>query len=96
MIKKPAFLNWKLNSRQATMSPLEILNQNISNQNLIKHSLVGSQMLEELGFDKEICRAVKVHNSAHCVMPEAPMEKALYVADRKNISIVTARMCKAE
>jgi len=46
-----------------------------------QHSLIGAQMLEELGFDKEICQAVKTHNEAHGIKPETPMEKALFVSD---------------
>ena len=48
---------------------------------LSRHSLVGAQMLEELGFDKGICQAVKVHNEAHGIKPETLMEKALYISD---------------
>lgn len=103
---------------------LELLNQNISNQNLIKHclaveaimkalachfdedeekwgltgllhdidyektkgeahqhSLVGSKMLEDLGIDKNVCQAVKVHNEVHGILPQTLMEKALFVTD---------------
>jgi len=57
-----------------------------------QHSLVGAQMLEELGFDKDICRAVKVHNEAHGIRPETLMEKALFVSDPLTGLIVAATL----
>lgn len=57
-----------------------------------QHSLVGAQMLEELGFDKDICQAVRVHNEAHGIKPETPMEKALYVSDPLSGLIVAAAL----
>lgn len=57
-----------------------------------RHSLVGAQMLEELGFDKDICQAVKVHNEAHGIKPETLMEKALYVSDPLTGLIVAATL----
>ena len=48
---------------------------------LSQHSLVGSQILQDIGIDSEICRAVKVHNEMHGILPETLMEKALYVVD---------------
>ena len=46
-----------------------------------QHSLIGAKMLEDLGVDKDICQAVKVHNEAHGILPATLMEKALYVVD---------------
>lgn len=46
-----------------------------------KHSLIGAEMLEKLGLDKEICEAVKTHNEAHGIAPETKMAKALYSVD---------------
>ncbi len=40
-----------------------------------QHSLVGAQLLENLGVDKDICQAVKVHNEAHGILPKTLMEK---------------------
>ena len=57
-----------------------------------QHSLVGAQMLEELGFDKEICQAVKTHNEAHEIKPETLMEKALFVSDPLTGLIVAATL----
>lgn len=114
---------------------LKILNENIKNQNLIKHSLavaavmaalgeffnqdkekweiagllhdidyektkdnpnqhslIGARILEELGADKEICQAVKVHNEAHGIKPQTLMEKSLYVVDPLTGLIVAAAL----
>lgn len=57
-----------------------------------QHSLVGAQMLEEFGFDKNICQAVKTHNEAHGIKPETPMEKALFVSDPLTGLIVAATL----
>ena len=57
---------------------------------LSQHSLVGAEMLEELGFDEDICRAVKAHNEAHGIIPETMMEKALFVTDPLTGLIVAA------
>jgi putative nucleotidyltransferase with HDIG domain len=58
----------------------------------IQHSLVGAKMLEDLGVDKEICQAVKVHNETHGILPETLMEKALYVVDPLTGLIVAATL----
>ena len=57
---------------------------------LSQHSLVGAQMLEKLGLDKDIFQAVKVHNEAHGIAPETIMEKALFVTDPLTGLIVAA------
>lgn len=57
-----------------------------------QHSLVGARLLEDLGVDKDICQAVKVHNEAHGVLPETLMEKALYVTDPLTGLIVAATL----
>jgi len=59
---------------------------------LSQHSLVGAQMLEKLGLDKDICQAVKVHNEAHGIAPETIMEKALFVTDPLTGLIVAAAL----
>ncbi len=46
-----------------------------------KHSLLGAEMLEKLGLDKEICEAVKTHNEAHGIAPESKMAKAIFCVD---------------
>ncbi len=57
-----------------------------------EHSLVGAKILEDLGFEKEICRAVKVHNEAHQISPQSQMEKALYLTDPLTGLIVAATL----
>lgn len=114
---------------------LELLKQNLSNQNLIKHclaveavmrglavhlqqdeakwgvvgllhdidyektkdnpsqhSLIGAQMLEETGLDKDICRAVRVHNEMHGLPLETLMDKALFIVDPLTGLIVAATL----
>lgn len=46
-----------------------------------QHSLTGAKMLEDLGFEKDICQAIKAHNRMHGIIPETLIEKALLVAD---------------
>jgi hypothetical protein len=46
-----------------------------------KHSVIGAEMLEKLGVDKEICEAVKTHNEAHGIAPETKMAKAIFCVD---------------
>jgi len=57
-----------------------------------QHSLVGAQLLESLGLDKDICQAVKVHNEAHGIEPETMLEKALFVTDPLTGLIVAAAL----
>ncbi len=57
-----------------------------------KHSLLGAQILEELGIDKEISQAVRVHNEAHGILPETLLEKALFVVDPLTGLIVAATL----
>lgn len=49
--------------------------------NPLEHSLIGAKMLEDLGLEKDVCQAVKVHNEAHGIKPETLMEKALFIVD---------------
>lgn len=58
--------------------------------NTQNHSLLGAEMLSEIGLEYEICQAVKVHNEAHGIAPETPMAKALYVTDPLTGLIVAA------
>lgn len=61
-------------------------------EDLSQHSLVGAKILEDLGLDKDICQAVKVHNEAHGIAPETLMEKALFVTDPLTGLIVAATL----
>jgi len=46
-----------------------------------KHSLIGAEMLEKLGLEKDIVEAVKTHNEAHGIKPETKMAKAIFCID---------------
>ncbi len=46
-----------------------------------KHSMIGADMLAELGFDSEIVDAVRAHNGMHELPRETLMAKSLYAAD---------------
>jgi len=57
-----------------------------------KHSLIGAEMLEKMGLDKEICEAVKTHNEMHGVAPQTKIAKALYSVDPLTGLIVAATL----
>lgn len=59
---------------------------------LSQHSLVGAKMLEDLGIDKDICQAVKVHNEGHGILPESLLDKAIFVTDPLTGLIVAATL----
>lgn len=46
-----------------------------------RHSLVGGEMLEKLGYDKDIVYAVKAHNKVHGLERKSLMDKALFCSD---------------
>lgn len=46
-----------------------------------RHSIIGAEILEKAGCNKEICDAVKTHNEAHGIAPESKMAKALFCVD---------------
>ncbi len=46
-----------------------------------KHSIIGAEILENLGFDSEIVYAVRAHNSYHGIERKRKIDKALYCAD---------------
>jgi len=58
----------------------------------IKHSLVGAEMLQKLGIDKEILEAVKTHNEIHEIAPQSRMAKAIYCVDPLTGLIVAATL----
>lgn len=55
-----------------------------------KHSVIGAEMLEKLGLDKEITEAVKTHNERHGIAPETKMAKAIFCVDPLTGLIVAA------
>lgn len=61
-----------------------------------KHSLIGAEMLEELGYDDDIIYAVKVHNDMHGLKRNSLMDKALYCSDPLTGLIVAAALISPE
>ena len=59
---------------------------------LSQHSLMGAQILKDLGAQEDICQAVKVHNEAHGIEPKSLLDKALYVTDPLTGLIVAATL----
>lgn len=46
-----------------------------------RHSLLGAEILEDLGVEPEIVYAVKAHNGCHGIERKRKIDKALYCAD---------------
>jgi putative nucleotidyltransferase with HDIG domain len=61
-----------------------------------RHSLVGAELLEGMGFDADIVKAVKAHNQVHGIPLENQMEIALYAADPVSGLIVAAALIRPE
>jgi predicted hydrolase (HD superfamily) len=57
-----------------------------------QHSILGAQMLEEMGLDKEITEAVKAHNEMHGIAPQSLMAKVLFALDPLTGLIVAATL----
>jgi len=61
-----------------------------------RHSLVGGEMLEEIGLPEEVVHAVKAHNDVHGIERESLMDKALYAVDPLTGLIVAAALINPE
>ncbi|MCX7779023.1 MAG: HDIG domain-containing protein [Patescibacteria group bacterium] len=57
-----------------------------------KHSLVGGEILEKLGLDKEIVEAIEAHNEIHGLPRETRLAKALFCTDPITGLIVAAAL----
>jgi putative nucleotidyltransferase with HDIG domain len=57
-----------------------------------KHSIIGAEMLEKAGLEKDIVDAVKTHNEAHGIAPESRMAKAIFTIDPLTGLIVAATL----
>lgn len=57
-----------------------------------KHSIVGADMLKEIGLDDEIVNAVRAHNDMHKIKRITPLEKALFCVDPLTGLIVAAAL----
>ena len=61
-----------------------------------RHSLVGADMLKDMGLAEEIVEAVKTHNDYHKIPRETNMAKALYAVDPLTGLIVAGALIKPE
>lgn len=61
-----------------------------------KHSIVGAEMLKELGLSDDIVYAVKVHNGMHGYERKSLMDKALYASDPLTGLIVASALIHPE
>ncbi|MTI95363.1 MAG: HDIG domain-containing protein [Firmicutes bacterium] len=57
-----------------------------------EHSLVGAQLLTDLGVDADIAQAVRVHNDIHGLPRQSLLDSALYVSDPLTGLIVAAAL----
>jgi hypothetical protein len=61
-----------------------------------RHSLVGAEMLSEMGLPEEVVYAVKVHNEYHGLPRKSLMDKALYATDPLTGLIVAGALIRPE
>lgn len=61
-----------------------------------KHSIVGAEMLKELGLSDDIVYAVKVHNGMHGYERKSLMDKVLYASDPLTGLIVASALIHPE
>lgn len=61
-----------------------------------RHSLVGAEMLTELGLPESVVHAVKTHNDYHEIPRESLMDKALYATDPLTGLIVAGALIKPD
>jgi len=61
-----------------------------------RHSLVGGEMLAELGFPAVVVEAVKAHNDRHGLPRETLMAKALYATDPVTGLVVAGALIRPE
>lgn len=62
----------------------------------LRHSLVGAEMLTELGLPEDIVYAVKVHNEAHGLPRKSLLDKCLYATDPVTGLIVAGALIRPE
>ena len=60
------------------------------------HGKPGAEMAGKLGASDEITQAILCHNDAHGVLPETPMERALFCADPVTGLITTAALVRPD
>lgn len=62
----------------------------------LRHSIVGAEMLMEMGLPEDIVYAVKVHNEAHGLPRKSLMDKCLYATDPVTGLIVAGALIRPE
>lgn len=61
-----------------------------------KHSLIGAEILEEMGLPEDIVYAVRVHNPIHNLPRRGKLDKALYAIDPLTGLIVACALIRPE
>jgi putative nucleotidyltransferase with HDIG domain len=61
-----------------------------------QHSLVGYDILHNLGIDEEICQAVKIHNDHHGIPPQTQLDKALLAGETYTGFVIACAMVQPE
>ncbi|KNZ69991.1 metal dependent phosphohydrolase [Thermincola ferriacetica] len=62
----------------------------------VRHSLVGAEILEQMGLPEDVVYSVKVHNDAHGLPRNTLLDKALYATDPVTGLIVAGALIKPE
>jgi len=57
-----------------------------------RHSILGAEILEKAGLEKDIVEAIKTHNERHGIAPESRMAKAIFTIDPLTGLIVAATL----
>ena len=60
------------------------------------HSALGADIARELGASEEMAQAILRHNETHGVLPETPMDKALFCADPLTGLIVAGALVRPD
>ncbi|ADG83529.1 HDIG domain-containing metalloprotein [Thermincola potens] len=62
----------------------------------VRHSIVGAEILEQMGLPEDVVYAVKVHNEAHGLPRNSLLDKALHATDPVTGLIVAGALIKPE
>ena len=71
---------------------LHDIDYELTKDNPQQHSIIGAEMLEKSGLDKEICDAVRTHNEMHGIKPETLMAKVLLPVDPSTGLIIASTL----
>lgn len=61
-----------------------------------KHSLVGGELLKDMGFSEEVIHAVKAHNERHGIQRNTLLSKALWASDPLSGFIVAVALVRPD